>query len=162
MLRSGYLTRNIRSARGPKLFAMLRRITCFSAFSLGLLVAACSTTPRQTPLKAPAPPSQKSTTAPSEASPPRLSAGEYALTVESEPVGGIVVVDGVPVGRTPRRVVLTGTAHGFFRDQVSIKVRFVAVDSDHTSQTVEEILTPLDKIPASVRFTPNGATRVAR
>lgn len=140
---------------------MLRQIIRFSALSLGLFVAACSTVPRQQPLKAPAPPSQKSTTAPSETN-RRLSAGEYALMVESEPTGGIVVVDGVPVGRTPQRVVLTGTSHGFFRDQVSIKVRFVATDSDHTSQTVEEILTPLDKIPASVHFTPNGATRVVR
>ena len=82
--------------------------------------------------------------------------------VESEPVGAIVVIDGVPVGRTPRRVVLVGTSHGFCRDQVSIKVRFVAADSDHTSQTIEELLTPLDKVPACVRFTSSGATRVVK
>ena len=77
-------------------------------------------------------------------------------------MGGIVVVDGVPVGRAPQHVVVPGTARGFFRDQVSIKVRFVAADSDHTSQTIEEELTPLDKIPASIRFTAAGAMRVAR
>jgi len=82
--------------------------------------------------------------------------------VDSDPVGGIVVVNGVPVGRTPQRVVLNGTARGFCRDDVSIKVRFVATDTDHTSQTVEQLLTPLDKIPATVHFTSAGASRVAR
>lgn len=127
-----------------------------------LLLAACSTAPHGGErLKAPAPPAQKSTTAPSESA-PKLPAGEYSVLIESEPTGGIVVVAGVPIGRTPQRVILPGTPRGFFRDQVSIKVRFVATDTDHTSQTVEEVLTPLDKIPASVRFTITGATRVAR
>ena len=73
-----------------------------------------------------------------------------------------MVVNGLPVGRTPQRVVLNGTSRGFFRDTVSLKVRFVAADTDHTSQTVEELLTPLDKIPAGIHFTLSGATRVAR
>jgi hypothetical protein len=93
---------------------------------------------------------------------PKLAAGDYAVLIDSEPVGGIVVVNGVPAGRTPQRIVISGTAHGFSREGVSIKVRFVAADTDHTSQTIEEQLTPLDKIPASVHFTPAGATRVAR
>lgn len=84
------------------------------------------------------------------------------MLIESDPAGGIVVVGGVPLGRAPQRVVLPGTARGFFRDQVSIKVRFVATDTEHTSQTIEEVLTPLDKIPARVRFTVTGAIRVAR
>jgi hypothetical protein len=84
------------------------------------------------------------------------------VVIESEPTGGIVVVNGVPLGRTPQRVVMSGTSRGFSRDAVSIKVRFVAADTNHTSQTIEEQLTPLDKIPASVRFTPTGVTRVAR
>ena len=93
---------------------------------------------------------------------PVLRAGEFAVWIDSEPAGGIVVVDGKPVGRTPQRVVLSGTSRAFVRGQVSIKVRFVATDSDHTSQTVEEVLTPLDKIPARVRFTTQGVMRVAR
>lgn len=93
---------------------------------------------------------------------PALKAGEFAVWVDSDPEGGIVVVDGKPLGRTPQRIVLTGTARGFCHEDISIKVRFVASDSDHTSQTVEEILTPLDKIPARVRFTTQGTTRVAR
>lgn len=131
-------------------------------FSALLLLAACSTAPKGGErLKAPAPPSQKSTTAPSESA-LKLPAGEYSVLIESEPAGGIVVVGGVPLGRAPQRVVLPGTARGFFRDQVSIKVRFVATDTEHTSQTIEEVLTPLDKIPARVRFTVTGTIRVAR
>ena len=82
--------------------------------------------------------------------------------IESEPKGGVVVVNGVPAGRTPQRVVLSGTSRGFLREAVSIKVRFVAADTDHTSQTIEEQLTPLDKIPARIHFTPTGTSRVAR
>ena len=92
----------------------------------------------------------------------KLAPGEFAVLVESEPAGGIVVLNGVPLGRTPQRIVLTGTSRGFIRDAVSIKVRFVAADTDHTSQTVEEQLTPLDKIPARLHFTPTGSNRVAR
>lgn len=93
---------------------------------------------------------------------PSSAVGEFAVLVDSDPVGGIVVLNGVPVGRTPQQLVLNGTARGFCRDDVSIKVRFVAADTEHTSQTVEELLTPLDKIPASLHFTHAGASRVAR
>lgn len=91
-----------------------------------------------------------------------LPLGEFAILVESVPSGGTVVVNGIPVGRAPQRIVLPGSTHGFFRDDVSLKVRFIAQDATRTSQTVEELLTPLDRIPAVVRFTPSGATRVAR
>jgi hypothetical protein len=140
---------------------MLRRCPWLFLFPLLLLLAACSTAPRSVPLKPPAPPAQKSTTAPSETA-PKPPAGEYTVLIESDPAGGIAVINGVPLGRTPQRVVLPGTTLGFFREQVSIKVRFVATDTDHTSQTVEELMTPLDKIPARVRFTTSGAFRVAR
>jgi hypothetical protein len=92
----------------------------------------------------------------------KLPEGEYSVLIDSEPAGGIVVVNGIPVGKTPQRVVLPGTSRGFFRDQVSLKVRFVAADTDHTSRTVEELMTPLDKIPATVRFTPGGVNRITR
>lgn len=145
-----------------------------------LLLVACSTAPRgdqpaKTPNVSPQPApkaakphveksdnaSVKKVFCPPEPT-PTLNAGEYAVWIDSEPEGGIVVIDGTPVGRTPQRIVLNGTARGFCHDNVSIKVRFVATDSDHTSQTVEELFTPLDKIPARVRFTTQGATRVAR
>jgi len=111
-------------------------------------------------LRAPAP-AQKSAPRPAE-SETKLKAGEYAVWVDSDPAGGIVVVNGVPVGKAPQRVVVPGSPRGFFRDDVSIKMRFVATDTNHTSQTVEEQLTPLDKIPARIHFTPVGATRVMR
>lgn len=140
---------------------MLRRCPWLILFPALLLLAACSTTPRSSPLKAPSPPAQKSTTAPSEAA-SKLPVGEYSVLIESDPTGAIVVVAGVPIGRTPQRIVLPGTVRGFSRNQVSIKVRFVATETDQTSQTVEEVLTPLDKIPVSMRFTTYGTIRVAR
>jgi hypothetical protein len=142
--------------------SMLSRCSRFFIFPLLLLLAACSTAHRGgAPLKAPSPPAQKSTTAPSETA-PKLPVGEYTVLIESDPSGAMVVVAGVPIGRTPQRIVLPGTVRGFSRDQVSIKVRFVATESDQTSQTIEEVLTPLDKIPASMRFTTYGTIRVAR
>ena len=93
---------------------------------------------------------------------PPLAEGEFRLQIESTPSDAMVVVNGIPVGRTPRTIELAGTKHGFFRDQVSVKVRFISTDATHPSKTVEEMLTPLDRIPAVVKFTPAGATRVAR
>jgi hypothetical protein len=140
---------------------MLRCYTRFSALALLLLVAACSTPPRSdAPLHAPAP-AQKSAPLPAETD-AKLKDGEYAVWMDSDPAGGIVVVNGLPVGRAPQRIVVNGSSRGFFRDDVSIKMRFVATDTNHTSQTVEEQLTPLDKIPARIHFTPAGATRVMR
>lgn len=128
----------------------------------------CATDPKSGPPALTAPAS--ATDARQESGPPpstqnktsALPQGEYAVLVESLPLGGIVVVNGIPVGKAPQRILLPGTQRGFFRDPVSLKVRFIAADAAHPSQTVEELLTPLDKIPARVRFTPNGATRLAR
>lgn len=147
------------------------------SIALGFLgLVGCATNPAnpkkpaEAPNKAAAPemkaaaPAKNSTPAANAggAGPHALPEGEFALLVESVPTGGTVVVNGIPVGRAPQRVVLPGSVHGFFRYDVSLKVRFIATDATHTSQTVEELLTPLDRIPAVVRFTPNGATRVAR
>lgn len=91
-----------------------------------------------------------------------LPADEYSVLVESVPDGATVVVNGIPVGKAPRRILLPGTSRGFFRDPNSLKVRFIGTDAAHPSQTVEELLTPLDRIPTAIRFTPTGATRIAR
>jgi hypothetical protein len=91
-----------------------------------------------------------------------LPEGEFSVLVDSEPDGGMIVVNGIPIGKAPQRVVLPGTPRGFFRDQVSLKVRFIAADSNQASQTVEEMLTPLDRIPAEVRFSRSGPSRIAR
>ena len=79
---------------------------------------------------------------------PALKPGEYALMVESEPDGATVVVNGKPCGKTPCRVVLQANRRGFLREQVSIKVRFIATNEAQSSQTVEDVLTTLDKVPS--------------
>ena len=93
---------------------------------------------------------------------PALKEGEYALMVESEPAGATVVVNGKPCGKTPCRVVVQANGRGFLREQVSIKVRFIAANEGQSSQTVEEVLTTLDKVPTEIRFTTVGATRMVR
>jgi hypothetical protein len=93
---------------------------------------------------------------------PVLKPGEYALMVESEPSGATVVVNGKPCGKTPCRVVLQANGRGFLREQVSIKVRFIAANETQSSQTVEEVLTTFDKVPTAIRFTTAGATRIVR
>lgn len=93
---------------------------------------------------------------------PVLKPGEYALMVESEPSGATVVVNGKPCGKTPCRVVVQANGRGFLREQVSIKVRFIAADESQSSQTVEDVLTTFDKVPTGIRFTTAGATRVVR
>ena len=136
---------------------------------LGLV--GCTTKPKTTPspavqdIPSASPPSRETESAPLSPTGMKKSTlppDEYSVLVESVPEGGIVVVNGIPVGKAPRRILLPGTSRGFFRDQNSLKVRFIGVDSAHPSQTVEELLTPLDRIPAAVRFTPSGATRLPR
>jgi hypothetical protein len=132
--------------------------------------AGCATAPSHPErAKGPTPPVVPSASIPGTGAPARAPAadevlpeGEYRLRIESTPDEAMVVVNGIPVGKTPRTIELAGTSKGFFRDQVSVKVRFIALDAAHASQTVEELLTPLDRIPAIIRFTPAGTTRVAR
>jgi hypothetical protein len=93
---------------------------------------------------------------------PPLKEGEYALMVESEPPGATVVVNGTPCGKTPCRIVVQANGRGFLREQVSIKVRFIAANEAQSSQTVEDVLTTLDKVPTEIRFTAVGATRMVR
>lgn len=87
-------------------------------------------------------------------------AGFYFLEVESDPPGCTVVVDGMPVGKAPLRLTLPGTDRGFFREEVSIRVRFIAEGAGRPSASIEEKLSPTDRIPARIVFTPAGARRV--
>jgi hypothetical protein len=91
-----------------------------------------------------------------------LQPGEYALLVTSDQPGATVVVNGKPSGKTPCSVIVQANARGFLRDRVSIKVRFIASDEGELSQTVEDVLTTLDRVPTEIRFTPAGSTRVVR
>ncbi len=118
---------------------------------LAVALAGCATRP-------PTPAGQRSATASvGKAEPP--PAGAYAIWVESEPTGGTVVVDGVPQGKTPLRIVVPGTSRGFFRTEVSIRVRFVAPDPGHLSATMEETFAPTDRIPSRLTYTPAGVRR---
>lgn len=90
---------------------------------------------------------------------PRVPEGEYGVLVETEPAGAIIVVNGIPVGRSPRRVLLPGTPQGFSRVPVNIKARFLATTTAEESRTVELDFTPLDKLPGRLVFTPNGVSR---
>lgn len=88
-----------------------------------------------------------------------LATGEFVILVESQPSGAMIVVNGIPVGRTPRKIILPGTSQGFSRGTVSIKARFVASSSAEQSATIEEEFTPLDRLPVSLLFTPEKAQR---
>jgi hypothetical protein len=146
----------------PVKFPLMPRSVFNFYVCAALLFAGCAgsrngeTVPRTTTPPAPVAIGQAAAVSPS------LPTCEYALLIDSDPAGGTVVVNGVPVGKTPQRVTLPGTVHGFFREQVSLKVRFVAADTEHASQTVEELMTPLDRIPASMHFTLGGANRMTR
>jgi PEGA domain len=85
--------------------------------------------------------------------------GKAWVWVESEPAGAMVVVDGVPAGRTPRRVELDVTLQGFARRTNTIRVRFVAESARETSVTTELVLTPRDRVPALLHFTRERVVR---
>lgn len=94
-----------------------------------------------------------------EIAPPTLAPGEFLIFLESNPAGAVVVVNGIPSGRTPRKITLHGTGQGFARANISIKVRFLATNATEHSITVEELFTPLDRLPRGIMFTPDGAQR---
>jgi hypothetical protein len=80
------------------------------------------------------------------------------MMVETGPHGGVVVVDGRPVGPAPQAVVLPVTERGYLSRPVSVKVRFVANDGFQPS-TTEIWLTPTDRAPSRLLVTPNGSRR---
>jgi hypothetical protein len=140
---------------------MFQRLLAPFVLASVFFAGACTTPTQPGNALKPSAPAQKAAPGSADSKPvnPPL---EYEVKIVSEPSGGIVVIDGVPQGKTPLRVTVAATSRGFCRDQISIKVRFVASDAQHVSHTVEEILTPLDKVPAVIHFTPTGAMRTAR
>lgn len=149
----------------------LKTCLAFPAFALGaicVLVAGCSTVPQGDARDVPEA-KNSMTDSPSSAGPAveapesilgKAWQGEYRVLITSEPAGSVVVINGIPVGTTPRRVLLPGNAQGFSQKNVSIRVRFIAASPAEKSQTVEQKLTPLDKIPEEIRFKREGAERV--
>jgi hypothetical protein len=103
----------------------------------------------------------------SEAEAPKLTGeteasvqGVKVVLIESSPSGATVVVNGVPVGKTPFSNTEAATSRGFFRGETVVRVRFIAADSRETSATVDEVFAPTDRIPARVVYSPEGARRI--
>ena len=115
----------------------------FSALSLAL-AGGCTTASR--------------TRAPGPATPAVMP----AHPAESAPPGAIIVLDGVPVGRAPLRLQMAATPLGFFQDYREILARFVATDEEQVTRSSVEEFTPREKVPAVLRFTPDGAQRTMR
>ena len=113
---------------------------------------------------APTPTSAAPAATPAVGVPPAggAAAGTLDLLVESAPPGAIIVLDGVPVGRAPLRLPMAATPLGFFQDYREILARFVATDEEQVTRSSVEEFTPREKVPAVLRFTPDGAERTMR
>jgi hypothetical protein len=117
--------------------------------------AAPQNKPPAPPPKPPAPPSVASP----PASTPALPKDEFVMSIDSEPSGATIVVNGIPIGKAPLQLKVKTTLQGFFRDYLTVKARFLATSEDETSITVEDDCTPREKIPGKIMFTPQGAQR---
>lgn len=84
------------------------------------------------------------------------------IRVESIPAGAMIVVDGMPIGRTPVDVEVGSANNGFFKSPVTIRARFVASDAASESISVDEQLGPLERVPLVLVFSREGAQRVIR
>jgi hypothetical protein len=89
-------------------------------------------------------------------------AGEIFIEITSEPVGAYILVNDQPSGRAPLRLSVKVTPQGFLTDYLTIKSRFVAKDATQVSQTSIAELTPRDKAPLALAFTPQGVQRRMR
>ena len=74
--------------------------------------------PEPRPKPPPAPPS----VAPSPAvvSTPAPPKGEFVLSIDSEPSGAVIVVNGIPVGKAPLQLKVKTTPQGFFRNYMTV------------------------------------------
>jgi hypothetical protein len=156
-----------------------------AAFSL-LILGGCATAPKSVPSPPPVIPPQprpvpaapvakppppppppplspsapaKAVSAPVAVAPPALAKDETIMTIDSDPAGAIIVVDDIPIGKAPQRLKVKTALHGFFRDYMTVKARFLAASLTEASHTVEEDCTPLEKIPGKIVFTLQGAQR---
>jgi len=109
--------------------------------------------------KPPAPVPKPAAPPPAAVSTPALPKDEFVLSIDSEPSGATIVVNGIPIGKAPLQLRVKTTLQGFFRDYVTVKARFLATSEDETSITVEDDCTPREKIPGKIMFTPQGAQR---
>jgi len=133
-----------------------------------LLVAGCATAPRgkaPAPALAPPPPARPAAVAPAAKPGPPVRAwpaDQFAVRIESLPAGALIVVGEQVLGRAPVTAIVPLTPQGFFAANVTVRARFLATDPQHESVSVQQEFTPLDKVPAALVLTPEGAQRVAR
>jgi hypothetical protein len=116
---------------------------------------------KKPPALPPKPPAAPTSVAPPPAvvSTPALPKDEFVMSIDSEPSGAVIVVNGIPIGKAPLQLKVKTTPQGFFRDYLTVKARFLATSSEETSITVEDDCTPREKIPGKIIFTPQGAHR---
>jgi hypothetical protein len=120
--------------------------------------AAPQNKPPAPPPRPPPPPAPPSVALP-PASTPALPKDEFVMSIDSDPSGATIVVNGIPIGKAPLQLKVKTTPQGFFRDYLTVKARFLATSSEETSITVEDDCTPRDKIPGEITFTPQGSQR---
>ena len=113
--------------------------------------------PATAPAPAPTAPAPVGPAAPAPAV--AVPGSRQVMLVESEPAGAIIVVNGRPVGHAPVRLDVPVTPQGFFRNDLEVRARFVARDETEVSRTATEEFNPRERVPAMVRFTPDGVKR---
>ncbi len=84
------------------------------------------------------------------------------VRIESRPSGALILVDGRVVGHAPITVTLPVTRHGFFPDRATLRARFEAADETYGPVGVSANFGPMDKMPATVVFTPHTFWPVRR
>jgi hypothetical protein len=91
-----------------------------------------------------------------------VAPGEAVIEITSEPAMAFILVNDQLSGRTPVRLTVKVSPQGFCTDYLTIKARFVAQDASQDSQTQELQLTPREKAPIALMFTPLGVQRRLR
>ena len=133
------------------------------AIALLLLSPGCARVPTvRAPDSAPGAPAAPSYSAARLAPLPGSQPAEMAIDVTSEPAGAMILVNDRPAGHAPLRLAVKTTSQGFCADYLTIKARFVAGDPSQVSQTTETDLTPREKAPRELVFTPQGVQRHLR
>lgn len=144
-------------------FRSLASVVRLRASALALLLLLSTGCTRIPTVRAPVSEPAATAEAASVTGPASLSpSSEAAIDITSEPAGAMILVNDKPSGRTPLRVAVKTTAKGFCADYLTIKARFVASDASQMSQTTEADLTPREKAPKELVFTPQGVQRHLR
>jgi hypothetical protein len=146
------------AAERQRAASALRR-SLASGLTLLLLAGGCARVPT---VRAPAvePGAAPAASSPAPAASPRSN--EAAIEITSEPAGATILVNDRPSGKAPLRLAVKTTPQGFCADYLTIKARFIASDASQASQTTEADLTPREKAPRELVFTPQGVQRHLR